>query len=93
MELGYKDEGIDLIAKKNNTLLLIQCKHWKRPDSITPTMIKEFYGNCHFFIDKHQLKKENITCLYVICDKNSLSYGAKSIFKTYHNSCEVLVIQ
>lgn len=30
LEKGWKDEGIDLIIKKNNQFLFIQCKNWNK---------------------------------------------------------------
>lgn len=90
LELGLKDGGIDLVAINKNELLLIQCKYWKKENSITPNMIKEFYGNCHFFIDKDKTDKyryKTITCIYAITDHKSLHFGANQIFKENYIKC------
>ena len=58
---GRKDKGIDIIAKKNNEILLIQCKNWKKDSKrkIDHIRIKEFIGNCTTFIEKNKNKIEN----------------------------------
>lgn len=91
LALGLKDEGIDLIAIKNREILLIQCKYWKGEYSITSRMIKEFYGSCHFFIDKENLLKENITCIYAIPDKKSLRFDSEQLFKNNYINCRYKV--
>jgi restriction system protein len=51
LELGKKDEGIDLIAENKNEIILIQCKNWKE-NEVTHKEIKEFLWNCHAFAKK-----------------------------------------
>lgn len=79
LNYGRKDGGIDLIARKDNEIILIQCKYWKKKE-ITHNMVKEFYGNCHFYMDKHYIK-ENVSCVYAIPGYESLSAAAEFIFK------------
>lgn len=92
LELGVLDGGIDLIAKKDKTIFLIQCKYWKKKDSITHNMIKEFYGNCNFYIDKHNLDRNHIVCIYVIANVNSLHFQAYNIFKEHYQKCRFLLL-
>ncbi|MDY0179804.1 restriction endonuclease [Aliarcobacter skirrowii] len=92
LELGVLDGGIDLIAKKDKTIFLIQCKYWKKKDSITHNMIKEFYGNCNFYIDKHNLDRNHIVCIYVIANVNSLHFQAYNIFKENYQKCRFLLL-
>ncbi|MFY9076623.1 restriction endonuclease [Aliarcobacter butzleri] len=87
LNLGVLDKGIDLIAKKNNKILLIQCKYWKKKDSITHNMVKEFYGNCNFYIDNNKLDRNNVTCIYAVTKQDSISSLAYELFKTNYINC------
>lgn len=87
INLGFLDGGIDLIAKKNNKIFLIQCKYWKKKDSITHNMVKEFYGNCNFYIDNNKLNRENITCIYAVAKRDAISFQAYDIFKLNYINC------
>ena len=90
LELGFKDGGIDLIATKPDELILIQCKYWKKKNSITPNMVKEFYGSCHFYLNK----TENIispTCIYAVTTKDAISFAAYQLFKENYVKCRYQV--
>ena len=93
LELGQEDGGIDLIAMKNNETLLIQCKYWKKDKSITHTMIKEFYGNCNFYMDKEKIETKNVICIYAIPNLKALSFPATQIFKNNYIKCRYNIIQ
>ncbi|RLA75303.1 MAG: hypothetical protein DRG11_02010 [Epsilonproteobacteria bacterium] len=64
LRIGKKDGGIDIIATKDDEILLIQCKYIKRSEYITHSMIKEFYGNCSIYIDKENISRDNIYICY-----------------------------
>lgn len=87
LNLGFLDKGIDLVAKKNNKIFLIQCKYWKKKDSITHNMLKEFYGNCNFYIDNNNLDRNNVTCIYAVTKQDSISSPAYELFKTNYINC------
>jgi uncharacterized protein (DUF3820 family)/Holliday junction resolvase-like predicted endonuclease len=95
LELGLKDGGIDLIAKKDDKIILIQCKFWKKEDSITHKMVKEFYGNCNFYIDKQKLDRKNTICLYAVPSHKSISKkdGTYKIFVDNHKKCRYKVFE
>lgn len=62
---GKKDGGIDIIAKKKNELILIQCKNWRKDGAykITHNDLKTFLGNCTPYtenIDKNKIKVERL---------------------------------
>ena len=76
--LGYYDQGIDLIANSDYETILIQCKYWKKENSITEKMLREFYGACHLHIDNHLLKG-NIKFLYAVPGHGCMSSGAYEI--------------
>lgn len=87
LNLGFLDGGIDLIAKKNDKVFLIQCKYWKKKDSITHNMVKEFYGNCNFYIDNNKLDRNNVTCIYAVAKQEAISFQAYELFKINYNNC------
>jgi restriction system protein len=92
--LGKKDGGIDVIAMNSRELILIQCKYWKREQSISHSMIKEFYGNCAFYLDsvnKNIYKYKTVSCLYAIKDLNCLDVSAKILFKQNYKKCRFKV--
>ncbi|OCL90574.1 restriction endonuclease [Aliarcobacter thereius] len=91
LRLDYLDGGIDLVATKDNKILLIQCKYWKKKDSITHNMVKEFYGNCNFYIDNNNLDRNNITCIYAVAKHDSISFQAYEVFKINYNKCRYKV--
>lgn len=93
LTLGYKDAGIDLIAAIESELILIQCKYWKKPNSINHRMIKEFYGSCNFYIDKFKLHNDNIKCIYVIPNIKSLNFQAYELFKENYERCRFKVLE
>lgn len=61
-EYGKLDKGIDLIAKKDNEIIIIQCKNWRAGGKFTidHTMVKEFIGNVATFLDKNAIYKDYI---------------------------------
>ena len=88
LRMGLKDGGIDLIATKGEEIIFIQCKFWTRWDSITHAMVKEFYGNCHFYLGHHPPSQEKkILCVYAIPNKKSLSMAAYFVFKDNFRRC------
>ena len=93
LNMGVKDGGIDLIATKGEELVLIQCKFWTRWESITHSMVKEFYGNCHFYLDHNpQLQKKNILCIYAVPNIKSLGSASIFVFKNNHKRCRYKII-
>ena len=61
-EYGKLDKGIDLIAKKDNEIIIIQCKNWRAGGkfSIDHAMVKEFIGNVATFLDKNSIYADYI---------------------------------
>ncbi len=87
LELGYNDQGIDLIAKKYGKTVLIQCKYWKKPKSISQAMVKEFYGSCNFYIDSNNLNRDDVVCVYAIVEQKSISPLAYQLFQVNYKKC------
>jgi len=94
LKKGLKDGGIDLIASKQNQILLIQCKNWNPDNSfkIKETMVREFYGACHFYINDKEIKDKEIICVYVIPNKSLLTIGALNLFKKHYLKCRYQIV-
>lgn len=72
IELGLKDGGIDLICRKTNEILLIQCKNWKQESTIYEKHICQLYGASKFF-DKNTIQKESVKDLFADVDWNRVT--------------------
>lgn len=87
-----EDEGIDIIAIKNDELLLIQCKNWQK-FIITHQDIKEFLGNCYLFLYKNvQYRKyKKVRRLFIVSQSN-IDDSARNLLKNYTPFIELLNI-
>ena len=52
LRMGRRDGGIDLIAKKNNIFVLIQCKNWSKK-KVTQKDIRVFVGDYYTYLEEH----------------------------------------
>ncbi|MDD2508489.1 MAG: restriction endonuclease [Aliarcobacter skirrowii] len=74
---GVKDKGIDIICKKDNELILIQCKNWRADTKykINHEKLKAFVGSCTEYINQNRLFDKNIKLKFVtsnyILDKSA----------------------
>lgn len=100
LELGEKDGGIDLIATKKNDnkkdeMLLIQCKKWGKPESIGHEMIKQFYGDCHFYLDNNfkLFTDYTIHCIYAVHKDTVFKPSARMTFNKNKKKCRYRVIE
>jgi len=91
-EKEKNDEGIDIIAKKGDELLLIQCKNWEL-SVISHKEIKEFLGNCYLFLYKYKeyRKFKKVRRLYITSNSN-LDKSAKYLLKDYYPFVEYFQI-
>ena len=63
LRLGIKDGGIDLVAIKGDTYILIQCKNWSK-QSIKQKDIRVFIGDYYNYIEEHPELKNKKTWAY-----------------------------
>jgi len=56
-------------------------------------MIKEFYGNCNFYLDQENIQSKKIICVYAIPSINSLSFSAIQIFKKNYKKCRYNIVE
>ena len=59
---GYEDLGRDLICRKENDVVLIQCKNWSKFKTIYEKHIFQFFGT--FFQYKHENNNQNIKAIF-----------------------------
>ena len=54
LEQKFKDQGIDLIAQKENTIIFIQCKNWVggKYNKLFRKDLQAFAGDCFLFMQK-----------------------------------------
>lgn len=103
-ELGYKvqyngleksklDGGIDLICTKTNQkTLLVQCKNYSKPKSITHEHIKVFHSNAMKYIKDNNLNENNVELKYVIPDKEVLDISAIKVMMNNFYRCKYLIV-
>ncbi|GHS86447.1 hypothetical protein FACS189487_00720 [Campylobacterota bacterium] len=79
LERGKEDGGIDLIAKKDDEIMLVQCKNWI--SEVHQKDIKAFYASCDEYLKIE--KPEQQTIKYRIISANGLTQPALKQIETY----------
>lgn len=64
---GLKDKGIDIICTKDEELILIQCKNWKKDSKykINHEKLKAFVGSCTEYINENKLFDKKIKLKFI----------------------------
>jgi len=88
LKMGRKDGGIDLIARKNNTYVLIQCKNWSKK-RVTQKDIRVFIGDYYAYLDEHPELRDKNTKAYFYVSNDLYDKGAKN----YANSKDFLELK
>lgn len=63
--MGLEDLGRDLIAKKDGTTLIIQCKYWSSNKLIHEKHITQLYGTMVCYCIEHNLIPQFVKCVLV----------------------------
>lgn len=84
ISLGKRDGGIDLIARKEAEIILIQCKNWKGNIKIKQADIRKFYGDCSKYIEDNLLSRDEVQYRYIIPSRGLLDYQAERFFIENH---------
>ena len=87
---GIKDEGIDLIAYKEDEVVLAQCKNWINPPK--QDIIKKFVADADLFVNKNQGKFKNKRIrkiFFTSCRK--VDYGAKIFLEKYNQYNQIKI--
>lgn len=77
--MGLADLGRDLIAIRNNTILLIQCKYWSPEKTIHEKHIFQLFGSLVAYCIENSISRDNVNGLFITSTK--LSETAKIVAK------------
>ncbi|MGP1532948.1 MAG: hypothetical protein ACTTJF_02645 [Campylobacter sp.] len=87
---GVKDEGIDLIAYKEDEAILAQCKNWINPPK--QDIIKKFVADADLFINKNQSKFKNKRIRKIFFTScRQMDYGAKIFLEEYNQYNQIKI--
>ncbi len=75
--MGMEDLGRDIIAKKDNKTLIIQCKYWSTKKQIHEKHVTQLYGTMVSYCVENGFSKKDVTGILVT--NISLSETAKKI--------------
>ena len=80
---GIYDNGIDLIVKKRNQHILVQCKSWKdnKYFKINQKDIRAFIGDSYLYAIKCNIKHESLTLHFIIADAKSITQNALKLIE------------
>jgi len=90
-----EDGGIDVICKKDDEVILIQCKNWNHETKykISHKDIKEFHSNCIRYIQENNLIKENVKLKYIVPNKKVFKSCAINIFRDDYYNCRYEILE
>ena len=63
--MGLEDLGRDIIAKKGDQVLIIQCKYWSAKKQIHEKHINQLYGTMVSYCIEHQINNSNVKGILV----------------------------
>lgn len=87
---GVKDDGIDLIAYKNDEAVLAQCKNWISPPK--QDIIKKFVADSDLFINKNQDKFKNKRIRKIFFTScRQMDYGTKIFLEEYNQYNQIKI--
>lgn len=80
---SFNDGGLDLIAKKNNTIILVQCKNWKMSNSykINQKDLRAFVGDCFLYLKDKNLEDKKVSYHFIVSHDNILTKSAEIFLK------------
>lgn len=92
---GVKDYGIDVIAKKGNKILFIQCKNWSTNSKykINVKEIQYTRMNVRDYLEKNAMFKNYDWKIIYATSEDVLDYGAKCKIKENNQEIEHQIIK
>ncbi len=83
---SFNDGGLDIIAKKENNMVLIQCKNWKMSNNykINQKDIRAFIGDCYLYLKDINLEGLKVSYHFIVSHNNILTKPAE-IFLEQNN--------
>ena len=85
-------EEIDLVCKRDNKILLIQCKNDSKTKSITEDDIKTFYKNALQYLKTNDIEKKDAQFRYVVAYSDVLHKSAIKILRDDFYNCKYVVL-
>ncbi|MDA3053118.1 restriction endonuclease [Campylobacter sp. JMF_01 NE2] len=85
-----QDEGIDIIAYKENEILLIQCKNWTNAPK--QKEIKVFITDCEVYLNKNKetIKNKTIRKIFVT-SYEKIDYGVKLFLDKFNKENQIKI--
>ena len=87
-----KDLGLDLLCKKEEKTIIIQCKNCFDRKSITEKDIKTFCNNASKYIKQNNIEKSNVEFRYIIPYSDVLDKSAVKILSDDYYNCKYVVL-
>ncbi|MGA1939441.1 restriction endonuclease [Arcobacter sp. YIC-310] len=80
---SFNDGGLDLIAKKNNIIVLVQCKNWKMSNSykVNQKDLRAFVGDCFLYLKDKNLEGKKVSYHFIVSHDNILTKSAEIFLK------------
>lgn len=75
--MGFEDLGRDLIAKKDNKVIIVQCKYWSAQKTIHEKHILQLYGTMVSYCFENNINQNNVGG--ILCTNIKLSDTAKKM--------------
>lgn len=75
---SFEDGGIDIIAIKEDSIVLVQCKNWAMSNNykITQKDLRAFVGDCFLYLKDKPLDKK-VSYHFIVSHENILTGSAK----------------
>ncbi len=80
---SFNDGGLDIIAIKDNNIVLVQCKNWTMSNSykINQKDIRAFVGDCFLYLKDIDLEQKKVSYHFIVSHNNILTESAEIFLK------------
>lgn len=99
IEQKFNDQGIDLIAQKDNNIIFVQCKNWigRKFNKLFRKDLQAFAGDCFLFMHKPNTYNINFdgqqVSLHFIVNKDELLDNSAKSFLKYNPFIKFKIIE
>ncbi|ADG92667.1 hypothetical protein Arnit_1004 [Arcobacter nitrofigilis DSM 7299] len=76
---SFNDGGLDIIAKKDTNIVLVQCKNWKMSNNykINQKDLRAFVGDCFLYLKDIESKDLKVSYHFIVSHDNILTKSAE----------------
>lgn len=80
---SFNDGGLDIIARKDNSIVLVQCKNWSMSNNykINQKDLRAFVGDCFLYLKEMNLEGIKISYHFIVSHDNILTKSAEIFLK------------